>query len=392
MWVLGGEVWSDRIDDALDKAARSLDSSIETVLDIRDEIRSGIKEKQREIEEIRKELEDVIAASDSLAEAYRKARLKLAKAAENRDEAMQAEAYDEASRFMKLKGSFEERERGLRKRRDEAEREKARLERMLLRTDETMGKLKLALEVLKNNTQDLSSAKGERDYKAAAMSLRLVEQESLRLAREVHDGPAQHCSGALLIIDRMEGLLLNGDLDMAREEIRCLRDQMEDAVKDFRTFLWRLKPSGLDFGIKEGLERLAQTFSDRYSVHVEVLIRGDGDAMSGPARSNAYRIVQEAVANAIRHGGAKKVKILGSFGDSMATFKVSDDGRGFDPEAARLEAYRRGSLGLINMEERVRLLGGTIRIESAPGRGTSVIFSIPLGRLDDEKDSDCVGR
>ncbi|MCX7827811.1 MAG: sensor histidine kinase [Thermanaerothrix sp.] len=381
-----GEVWSDRIDDALDRAAKSLDSSIDTVLDIKDEIRTGIKEKQLEIEEIRRELEDVIAASDSLTEAYKKARLKLARAAEQKDEAMQAEAYDEASHFMKLKGSFEERERGLRKRRDEAEREKARLERMLLRTDETMGKLKLALEVLKNNSQDLCSAKDERDYKAAAMTLRLVEQENLRLAREVHDGPAQYCSGALLILDRLEALLSNGDLDGVRDEIRCLRDQMGDAVRDFRTFLWRLKPSGLDFGIKEGLERLAQTVSERYSVNVEVLIRGDGDAMTGPARANAYRIVQEAVTNAVRHGGARNVKIRGSFGDSMATFKVSDDGKGFDPQSARVEAYHRGSLGLINMEERVRLLGGTIRIESAPGRGASVIFSIPLGRLGDEKD------
>jgi len=383
--------WIKKIDETIDVAAKSLDSSIETVLDIKDEIRTSVKEKQREIEELRRELDDVMAASDSLAEAYKKARARLAKGAQMKDEALQAEAYEEASRLMKLKGSFEERERNLRRRRDQLERDKARLERMLAKTDETMWKLKLALAVIRENAGSPKLNPSEASYRDLAMALRLVEQESLRLARDVHDGPAQHCSGALLILDKLESCVAGGDAPGTMREIECLREQMRDAVLDFRNFLWRLKPSGLDLGLEHGLKVLAQVISERYKVKVDVVVKGGADCLNGPGRANAYRVIQEAVTNGIRHGGARNVKILASFGDAAATFKVQDDGRGFDPEEARAEAHRRGSFGLVNMEERVRLLGGTLRIDSAPGKGAAVVFSIPLGRLDHEEDTDSSG-
>ena len=375
------DVWNSELQDVLDKASVSLNYSIDHVVEIRAEVRRVVEDLEKELETLKLEVVEVIEANDSVGIAYRKARVNLAQAAERQDNAAQAKAYEEAEHYMKLKGSFEERERNLRRRRDEVEREKVRLERILTRSEETMSKLRLAMEILKNRLEDMNQLGTERDYKMVALALRFAEQENLRLARDIHDGPAQQCSGAILLLDHMQKNLQLGRGEQAFQEADRLREQLKDALGEFRTFLLRLKPVGLDLSLEKGLSRLAETLKERYGVEIAVTLQGRPDSLPSMLRVNLYRIVQEATMNAIRHGRARKVQILGSFGAETVSLKVVDDGIGFDVHAEHVKAQERGSYGLTNMEERARFAGGSFRIESAPGRGTIVSLSVPVGEV-----------
>ena len=375
------ETWNTELQGVLDKASVSLNYSIDHVVEIREEVRTGVRDMEKDLRALQQEVLEVIEASESVAEAYRKARGNLARAAERKDNGAQAKAYEEAEHFMKLKGSFEERERNLRRRRDEVEREKVRLERILARSEETMSKLRLAVEILRNRLEDMNQLGTEQDYKMVALALRFAEQENLRLARDIHDGPAQQCSGAILLLDQLQKNLQLGRGDQARQEADRLREQLKDALGEFRTFLLRLKPVGLDVSLEKGLERIAEILRERYGVDIAVSLQGRPDALPAMVRVNLYRVIQEATMNALQHGRARKIQIRGSFGDEAASFKVVDDGIGFDVEAEREKALERGSYGLRNMEERVRFAGGSFRMDSGPGRGTIVSLSVPVGEV-----------
>jgi two-component system sensor histidine kinase DegS len=374
------EELNGRLQDILDRTGESLNSSIDHVVEIRDDVLKGLRELERELERVRLEVSQIIEANEQVGEAYRKARIALAEAARSGAD-LQAKAYEEAERLMRLKGGFEERERSLRRRRDDLEREIQRLHRILGRSEEMMSKLRLALKVLVNRLEDLSLSETERDSHLSAFALQFAERETARLAREIHDGPAQTFAGGVLMLDGLERLLELGEPERVRAEIRKIRGQMGEGLAEFRAFLTLLQPPGLDRGVESAIGRFAEQVRDRTGVPIEVRLEGNWSRLIAPHAANVLRIIQEAVSNALRHGKARNVRILGSVGRDVATLRVADDGAGFDYGMERERARERGSYGLANMEERVRLCGGTLRIESVLGRGTTVTWTVPLGEV-----------
>jgi two-component system sensor histidine kinase DegS len=367
-----------RLQDVLSKASESLNYSIDHVVEIRDEVLSGLRELEGERESVHGEITEVIEANEQIAETYRRSRAALAKAALAGNEEVQARAYEEAERYMRLKGTFEERELSLRRRRDHLDREIRRLRRVLGRSDEMMEQLRLALQVLVHRLEDLSLSEGG-DPRLAAYALQFAERETNRLAREVHDGPAQIFAGGIMMLDGLERMLGAGNVEGAVSELRKVRSQMGEGLTDFRAFLNLLRPPGLDQGFQVGLDRFAEATRARAGVQVEVRLDGNLSRLSPPLAVNMFRIIQESVGNALRHGGARRIRIMGSVGGDVGVFKVVDDGKGFDVEEERQSARERGSYGLANMEERMRLCSGNIRIDSTPGRGTSIAWTVPLG-------------
>lgn len=141
---------------------------------------------------------------------------------------------------------------------------------------------------------------------------------------------------------------------------------------------WELRPSQLDQGLVTAVDRYTREWSSHFRVAVDIhTSRIDEERLPPQAALNVYRIAQEALNNVAKHARATRVAVILEQRDQRAVLVIEDNGRGFDLPRANTES-REQQLGLGGMHERAALVSGTTDIESAPGRGTTVIVQIPL--------------
>jgi signal transduction histidine kinase len=215
--------------------------------------------------------------------------------------------------------------------------------------------------------------RGARDAAAALRHINeLLEEETRRIARELHDEAGQLLAGVYLALDN---LAKHAPDDTARR-LATMRGYLEQIEMHLRRLAHELRPAILDdLGLRPALEFLAEGFAGRTGM--KVTVRGACDRRLPPAIENAvYRIVQEALNNAARHARASCVTVELRQGAGRLLCSVHDDGIGFDPEAV-LGRRARG-LGLLGMRERLAPFGGTLQIHSAPGKGTEVRVTAPV--------------
>ena len=200
-------------------------------------------------------------------------------------------------------------------------------------------------------------------------------QERGRLARELHDAMSQSLFSLQLSAEAATRLL-PGDPEAAAAALATVRALAAQVSAELRTTVEGLRPADLERdGLAATLVNQLTVAGRAHDVPVELDI-GDGVDLDPEAEHQVLRIAQEAVTNALRHARAGRVTVSLSPVDSGAgvVLRVSDDGRGFDPEARALRARR---LGLTSMHERAASLGGTLTVDSAPGRGTNVELRLP---------------
>jgi signal transduction histidine kinase len=201
--------------------------------------------------------------------------------------------------------------------------------------------------------------------------------ERARLARELHDAMSQSLFSLQLAAETASRQLA-GDPRAAAVQLDVVRSLATRLAAELRTTVDGLRPAELE---RDGLVatlRAQLTVAERaHGVPVDLTI-GELPDLAADVEHQVLRIAQEAVANALRHAGADRVEVeLGRLAGVMpptVRLRVTDDGRGFDPEARAVRSRR---LGLTSMHERAASLGGSLRIESAPGRGTSVELRFP---------------
>ena len=203
------------------------------------------------------------------------------------------------------------------------------------------------------------------------------EEERRRLARELHDGPAQALAAALFAVDLAVHALDRASAT-AREELLGARALVREALDDVRSLMTGLRPRLLEErGIAVALRSLA-AMPPLWGTEVIVETRGitDSQRLMPDVELGLFRIAQEAVSNARRHGAASQVHVSLEVTPALAVLVVVDDGAGFPvPRGDRTVVHGEGLPG---MRERARLLGGELTIESMPKAGTRVAFTVPL--------------
>ncbi|HZC30194.1 MAG TPA: GAF domain-containing protein [Gaiellaceae bacterium] len=194
------------------------------------------------------------------------------------------------------------------------------------------------------------------------------ELERTRLARELHDETGQALTSILLGLRTMKEA---PDLGAAVEDVREL---VVSTLQDVRRLALELRPSALDdYGLVPALERLTATVSEHGGPAVDLAAELGEERLPAEVETALYRIVQEAVTNAIKHADAQRVSVVISRTSRSVTALVEDDGNGIDPRGGTADG-----IGLIGMRERLALLDGKLRIESNPGSGTTVVAEVPL--------------
>jgi len=210
------------------------------------------------------------------------------------------------------------------------------------------------------------------------------ERRLVRTAFDLHDGPLQDLAalGAELRLLRTqigEAEALRADVLVGRVDDVAAR--LAELDSSLRSIARSLETSTLnDIPLGDALRREADAFRRRTSIEVGVNVDGELDALTMSQRIAVVRIVQEALSNVRSHSEATEVDVELRATDDGIDLRIADNGRGFDLRATAGAAARRGRLGIVGMNERVRLLGGVFSIESMPSVGTTVFVSIPAWR------------
>ncbi|MEX0712645.1 MAG: ATP-binding protein [Pirellulales bacterium] len=254
------------------------------------------------------------------------------------------------------------------------------------RVEERTAELAKVNEVLKAEIarhQQTDAARSE----AVQQLINAKEAERHRLARELHDRMGQHLT-ALMLGLRM---LRDGtpELSSARERLQQLQELADLMGREIHHLALELRPTALDdFGLHTALGNYIEEWSERSGVGVDLYSTGlDGNRLPSPIETALYRVVQEGLTNVLKHAQARRVSLILRRSPDQVLAILEDDGRGFDADAAISTRGPQGRLGLLGMRERVALVGGTLTIESTPGRGTTIFARIPSPG-DGEEDSD----
>ena len=247
-----------------------------------------------------------------------------------------------------------------------------------------LAKLEIALRNLESTWLFLergdSSLVGDADGLPTDVQMRIVEaqeSERSRIAQEVHDGPAQVLSNAIFQVEFIERVI-DTDERAARTELRFLRDLLRRELGSVRTFISQLRPPvldelGLDGAIADAIGRLTALTG----VEISSELTAPPERLSGTQQTVVLRVLQEALQNVRKHGGASAVTVATAIDGDDWALSVRDDGRGFDVGA--VAARGRRNFGLQFMRERAELIGARFEVHSRPDGGTLVRLAIPVG-------------
>lgn len=217
-----------------------------------------------------------------------------------------------------------------------------------------------------------SSSVGKGTLASVEMLINAQEAERQRLSRQMHDGPAQALSNFILQTE-IAMRLLDVDPIQARDELGNLKVSAMGTFQKVRNFIFELRPMMLDdLGLIPTIRRYADSFKEQTGLEVNVTISGNERRLESYLEVMVFRAIQELLGNAARHSQATLIKINVDLTDDLIRVSVDDNGKGFD-----IDSVQEQNLGLKLIRERTEMLGGTFEIDSATGKGTRVMFSLP---------------
>src|SRR5215212_1884920 len=204
-----------------------------------------------------------------------------------------------------------------------------------------------------------------------------IESRQNQIARDLHDGPVQGVSAASLSLEAALLMIKAGELEDGLDILNKIRQELSEEADSLRRLMSGLRPPlleerGLVPAIRETLSKFGreQTVETEFASNVPVEVPADLETL-------AYRIVQEALSNAGKHAEATKLAVTIEADAGQIRIEIVDDGVGFDSAQSR-DYLRMGRVGLASMRERVELANGTFMVHSTPGRGTTILATLPL--------------
>ncbi len=235
--------------------------------------------------------------------------------------------------------------------------------------------LSIAIEnaTLYDQVQQSGKVRGELLHRVVSAQ----EAERQRIARELHDGTGQTLTalglGLAAAADR-----LDSDPAAVRRQLADMKTMNAQVLQEVHNVIADLRPSILDnLGLLPALRGHIHTFEQRTGIPAQLLTNGKSARLKPDIETTVFRIVQESLTNVVRHAEASSVLVQVVFGESDVRLSVDDDGRGFDVAGALSAADGRAAWGLLGIQERASLVGGTAEIDSQPGQGTTVRVAIP---------------
>lgn len=216
-------------------------------------------------------------------------------------------------------------------------------------------------QILENDTDNLTV-------------LSIQEEDRKRIARDLHDTSLQNLTHLIHQIE-LSGLYIDKDPLRAKIELSIVNKRLKEIIDEIRNTIYDLRPMSFDdLGLKAAFESLIESFNEDRKYEVELDLE-DVSCETNIILVTIYRIVQECLNNIVKHADATKISLKCKMKDNICYITISDNGNGFKKENYDKEKH----FGIIYIKERVKLLGGKIKLDSVPEHGTVITISIPLG-------------
>lgn len=371
------------LDEIIEDTIHRIQESRDQIYDIR----NYAEEEYRRIESELKELRSYIMETTQYVEELRKklssSKQYLMKISKNHEKYTEKEmkiAYEIADQYRIQLAVVQEREQVLIQKRNGLEIQLKSLHKITEKADHINKNVALAMDVLTENLKNLSTHIGEL-YETRTLGMKILyaqEEERQRIAREIHDGPAQLMSHMVLKSDLCLKLL-TVDTDQCKDELLNLKYMLQKNMGDIRRIIYDLRPMILDdLGLIPALERHIQQVEEVSGFDIYFKKESPTFLLPPALSLTLFRIVQEALNNVVKHAKATQVYIRLGFLKEYIELFIKDDGIGFNVEDKKLREEDAAGFGLYAMKERVHLLQGEFEIRSQIGYGTRYYIRIPL--------------
>lgn len=246
--------------------------------------------------------------------------------------------------------------------------------RFLSDTDPDISQLANAIDSLLRQLE-------ERNLQLRALSERAInaqEEERREIALTLHDDTGQALSMLIIYLEQLESQIPATD-EALHSRLKSARQLAKDSLADLRKIVYGLRPTILDdLGLVPAIRWYARTNLEEAGISAKVQAEGEIEPLAPELKSTLFRIAQEAINNIVRHSQAKSARITLYRNDREIRLEIKDDGQGFDVPATADQALQSQRLGLLGIQERAELVGGKVKLDSQPGKGTRLQVIVPV--------------
>ncbi|WP_213974896.1 sensor histidine kinase [Tepidanaerobacter acetatoxydans] len=372
----------DYLNEVINSTIDAIEKGQKEIFNIFEHARQECERIQRELEDLKAQVKDRIREVDNLAKLEKSAKFKLmivSRDFEKHSEEDIKAAYEE-TKDIQIRLSIErQKEIQLREKRDDLERNLKSMLNILNQSEHLMMQLGVALGFLKGDLKDMSGHISDINERRnlAAKIIKAQEEERQRVARDIHDGPAQTLANIVIQTDICERLM-ERDLNEAKKELSQLKKIVRASLQELRKIIFNLRPSSLDnLGLQAVTKRYCEEFQEETGIRTEFRFFGDKARLGSEIEVTIFRLIQEALTNVKKHSKAKNCIVKLEFGDGKANLVIADDGVGFEV-STKDSSDSEQHFGIMTIKERVALVDGSFNIESEPGQGTKLFATIPF--------------
>ncbi len=383
MGLTSVEFQPDAIDRVIKNTIDVMEDSKYQIFEILQTARDELEALRKELERVREETNETVDKVDKLEVDYHRSRIRLTEV--SRDFVRYTEkdiriAYEKATELQLELMMTRERELYLRNRRDELMKRVRSVENSVERAEAIGSQMGVVLQYLSGElgqvTRIVESAKNRQ-----IIGLKIIlaqEEERKRIAREIHDGPAQMLANLVLRTEIVERMLVKQEFGLVQDEVLDLKSQVRSSLEEMRKVIFNLRPMALDdLGLIPTMRKFVHDFEEKNKIRTSFETRGKEHRLSSAMEAAVYRLIQEALSNVAKHAQATYVWVEITYQAQMIKIVVKDNGIGFNLQQIKREQSKRESFGLVGMRERVELLEGRMEIESADQEGTTIVIHIP---------------
>jgi len=297
------------------------------------------------------------------------------------------EAYEKARDLQIKLIELRQEENFVRLRRDELSRSLRKIKKIGLKADNFLQNANLALKILSGNVEKINDMIEEslRHQQIAAWIIQSQEMERRKIARDLHDGPAQALASMLIRLELIERLGAQND-DSFIDEINSVKNMGKETLEEIRRLMYDLKPSIVQENLSTTLRDYFNDYEAKYDFTIDFVVIGQERQYDYSLEIALFRLVQESLTNIRKHAGVTNALVKLEDNGKMLSLVIKDNGRGFDLKKTR----NKESYGILGMMERVNLIRGKLDIISSPGAGTKVVIRVPLegeAKSEENKDS-----
>lgn len=369
----------DRLNQVFESTLQAVENGKEEIFNIYETTRNEVQRLKNELAFLTKEITETIKKVDNQQKLERRLRRKLMEVNKNFNRYTEKEmldVYTETKDAQVELQLLQAKELQLRTRRDEIERSLRNLDDTVQRADKLMTQVSLAIHLLKEGITEISQVYSHDLRKETAFRIiKAQEEERRRIAREVHDGPAQSLANIVLRLEIVEKLL-ELDHKKVKKELVDLNRLVRENLKDIRRIIFDLRPiPPNNKGLIETIEGYIRNFEKNYGITCVLKVEGTAKPLKPAVEIALFRLVQEGMTNVAKHAYSEKCDIKLIFKKGSITGKIIDYGKGFNAEDFLENPGEH--FGLIGMKERLEMYSGRFNIKSVTGKGTTLEFEIP---------------